>query len=114
MFKKLKNKLKSSKLVRRKRKFIASTSLGLVLAFGRPNLASAKLSNYKQDNQMVHKRVNPNKVREGSTTSPMNMETIGRQLSQEYLNYQLNFNSPPLSKRFDTIKFSQARFRDPK
>lgn len=46
------------------------------------------------------------------------METLGRQLSQEYREYQEKFNSPTLSKRFDTLKFSQVRFqelaRDPK
>lgn len=43
---------------------------------------------------------------------PVNMETLGRQLSQEYREYQQKFNSPTLSKRFNTLKFSQVKFKE--
>ena len=38
------------------------------------------------------------------------METLSQTLSQEYSNYQQDFNSPPLSKRFDTTDYDQAKF----
>lgn len=66
--------------------------LGAGLAFG-PLNASAKPLNY-------------------ILGRPVNMETLGRQLSQEYREYQKKFNSPTLSKRFDTLKFSQVRFKE--
>jgi hypothetical protein len=48
-------------------------------------------------------------VRGGLT--PANMDTLGRRLSQEYKEYQQKFNSPPLSKRFDTTNYNQVRFQ---
>lgn len=90
----------------RKRRIIGSLWLGSSLVLG-PIKVSAELPD---SNHMAHERVNFN--RGGFTPSSINMETMGRQLSQEYSQYQLNFNSPPLSKRFDTIKFLQARFRE--
>jgi hypothetical protein len=38
------------------------------------------------------------------------METLSQTLSQEYSNYQQDFNSPPLSERFDTTNYDQAKF----
>jgi hypothetical protein len=90
----------------RKRRIIASFLVAGGLVFSSMK-ASAELPD---SNNMAYERVNFN--RGGFTFSPINMERMGRQLSQEYSEYQLNFNSPPLSKRFDTTKFSQVRFRE--
>ena len=38
------------------------------------------------------------------------MEELSQTLSQEYSNYQQDFNSPPLSERFDTTNYDQAKF----
>lgn len=64
-------------------------------------------------NKMAYERVNlVNFNRGGFSARPMNMKTLGRQLSQEYKDYQKDVNSPTLSKRFDTLKFCQVRFRE--
>ena len=42
---------------------------------------------------------------------PVNMDTLSRRLSQEYNEYQEQYNSPPLSKRFDTTNYDPGRFR---
>ena len=39
------------------------------------------------------------------------METRCRNLSPEYTEYQKKFNSPFLSKKFDTKNFDQAKFK---
>jgi len=41
----------------RKRKFLGSVGLVLILVFGRPRLASAQSSNQNQNNQLAHERV---------------------------------------------------------
>jgi hypothetical protein len=41
---------------------------------------------------------------------PVNMDTLGRRLSQEYKEYQDQYNSPPISDRFDTKDYDSARF----
>ncbi len=38
------------------------------------------------------------------------MEELSQTLSQEYSNYQQDFNSPPLSERFDTTNYDQEKF----
>jgi hypothetical protein len=38
------------------------------------------------------------------------MDTLGRRLSQEYKEYQDQYNSPPISDRFDTKDYDSARF----
>ena len=43
--------------------------------------------------------------------APVNMDTLGRHLSQEYKKYQEQYNTPPLSKRFDTINYDPVRFQ---
>ena len=40
------------------------------------------------------------------------METMSKCLSQEYKEYQQNFNSLPLSKRFDTKKYDEKKFKE--
>jgi hypothetical protein len=80
-----------------------------VLAFG-PLNASAKPLNY---NKTTYETViSKDFSRGGFSARPVNMETLGRQLSQEYREYQQKFNTPTLSKRFDTLKFSQVRFQE--
>lgn len=44
-------------------------------------------------------------------TSSSSMETMSRRLSPEYEEYQQKFNSPPVSKRFDTTQYDQQRFQ---
>jgi hypothetical protein len=93
----------------RKRRFLAITLFGVALVFG-PLKASAELPD---SNKMEYKTVNiVDFNRGGFSARPLNMETLGRQLSQESKDYQKDFNLPPLSKRFDTLKFSQERFRE--
>lgn len=98
----------------RKRKYVTRILLVTVLAFG-PLNASAKPIDY---NKTTYETViSKDFSRGGFSARPVNMETLGRQLSQEYKDYQQKFNSPTLSKRFDTLKFSKVRFeqlaRDP-
>ena len=38
------------------------------------------------------------------------METLSQTLSQEYRDYQQEFNSPPLSERFDPMDYDEAKF----
>jgi hypothetical protein len=45
----------------------------------------------------------------GSSSS---METMAKRLSQEYTEYQQKFNSPPVSKRFDTKNYDQEKFKE--
>lgn len=90
---------------RRKRKFVITILVVASLAFG-PLNASAKPPDYNKTTYETVKDCN----RGGFSPRPMNMETLGRQLSQEYREYQKEFNSPTLSKRFDTLKFTQERF----
>lgn len=45
----------------------------------------------------------------GSSSS---MEKMSKRLSQEYTEYQQNFNSPPVSKRFDTKNYDQEKFKE--
>ena len=40
------------------------------------------------------------------------METLSQTLSQEYTEYQQKFNSPPVSKRFDTKNYDQEKFKE--
>ena len=40
------------------------------------------------------------------------METMSKRLSQEYTEYQQKFNSPPVSKRFDTTNYDQEKFKE--
>ena len=85
---------------------MATILLGAGLAFG-PLKASAELPD------LTYETINlVDFNRGGFSARPMNMETLGKQLSQEYKNYQKDFNSPRLSKRFDTLNFSQERFRE--
>lgn len=37
---------------------------------------------------------------------------MSKHLSQEYKEYQQKFNSPPLSKRFDTKQYDKERFKE--
>ena len=95
----------------RKRKVMGIILLGVALWFV-PVKASA-YDELPDWNKMAYERVNlVDFNRGGFSARPMNMETLGRQLSQEYKDYQKDFNSPALSKRFDTIKFSQVRFQE--
>lgn len=52
---------------------------------------------------------NPSQNPGGASSS---METTSKRLSQEYREYQQRFNSPPLSKRFDTKKYDLERFKE--
>jgi hypothetical protein len=54
-----KDKRKSSS---RKRKFLGYLVLALVLVYGRPGLASAKLLGQNRNNQLAHERVISNKL----------------------------------------------------
>ncbi len=45
----------------------------------------------------------------GSSSS---METMSKRLSQEYTEYQQKFNSPRVSKRFDTKNYDQEKFKE--
>lgn len=96
----------------RKRKFVASVGLALVLIFGSPRFASAKSSSQNQNNLLAHERVISNGLRGGLITLNTSMETMSRQLSKEYRESQKDLNSPPLSKRFDTNKCSKERFME--
>jgi hypothetical protein len=40
------------------------------------------------------------------------METMSKRLSQEYREYQQQFNSPPLYQRFDTKKYDEKKFKE--
>lgn len=40
------------------------------------------------------------------------MERLSQTLSQEYTEYQQKFNSPPVSKRFDTKNYDQEKFKE--
>lgn len=48
--------------------------------------------------------------RGGLTPITINMDTLGRHLSQEYKEYHDQSNSPPISDRFDTKDYDSARF----
>lgn len=102
-------KIKKGK--RRKRKYVLAFLLGTKLAFTPLNAsANAKPIDY---NGASYKTVIVKDLsRGGFSALPVNMETLGRQLSPEYVEYQQKFNSPTLSKRFDTLKFSQVRFKE--
>ena len=50
-------------------------------------------------------------TRGGFTPATINMDTLGRRLSHEYNDYQQKFNSPPVSKRFDTTDYDPVRFQ---
>jgi hypothetical protein len=56
-----------------------------------------------------HDQFDGNQNPGGSSPS---METMSKRLSQEYIEYQQKFNSPPLSKRFDTKNYDQERFKE--
>ena len=68
-------------------------------------------TNVKINEQQFNGNQNPG----GASSS---METMSKRLSQEYREYQQKFNSPPLSKRFDTKKYDEKNFKglakDPK
>ena len=90
---KLKKKKKTKK--GRKRKYVATILLGTGLAFS-PLKASTELSDF---NKMTYQTINlVDFNRGGFSVRLMNIETLGKQLSQEYKNYQNDFNSPRLSK----------------
>lgn len=40
------------------------------------------------------------------------METMSKRLSQEYTEYQQKFNSPPVSKRFDTKNYDEEKLKE--
>ena len=44
--------------------------------------------------------------------SSLSMETLSKRLSPEYAEYQQKFNSPPVSKRFDTKNYDQEKFQE--
>lgn len=93
----------------RKRRLIARILLGGTLVFGQLK-TSAEGTNFNGIQHEIVSLVDFN--RGGFSARPMNMKTLGRKLSQEYKDYQKDFNSPPLSKRFDCVKFSQERFQE--
>lgn len=107
--KKISVKIKKRK--RRKRKYVLVFLLGTKLAFTALNAsANAKPIDYNGTSceTVIIKDLN----RGGFSALPVNMEILSRQLSPEYVEYQKKFNSPTLSKRFDTLKFSQVRFKE--
>ena len=70
----------------------------------------------KEDNKKLFEQLmgfdsSTSKLRAGFQPAPFNMDTLGRRLSQEYKEYQQKFNSPPLSKGFDTTNYNQVRFQ---
>ena len=40
------------------------------------------------------------------------METMSKRLSQEYVEYQDKYNSPLVSKRFDTKNYDKEKFKE--
>ena len=76
----------------KKRKFLGSVSLGLILVFGRPKLASAESSNQDHNNYLAHERVILNKLGGVFITPNPSMEKMCRTLSKEYRDYQRDFN----------------------
>lgn len=62
-------------------------------------------NNVKINQEQFNGNQNPG----GSSSS---METMSKRLSQEYTEYQQKFNSPPLSKRFDTKNYDREKFKE--
>lgn len=62
-------------------------------------------NNVKINQEQFYGNQNPG----GSSSS---METMSKRLSQEYTEYQQKFNSPPVSKRFDTKNYDQEKFQE--
>lgn len=102
-------KIKKGK--RRKRKYVLAFVLGTKLAFT-PLNASANDKPIDYNGTSCETVIVKDLSRGGFSALPVNMETLGRQLSPEYVEYQQKFNSPTLSKRFDTLKFSKVRFKE--
>jgi hypothetical protein len=48
-------------------------------------------------------------VNQNPGRSSSSIKTMSRRLSQEYKEYQQEFNSPPLSQRFDTKQYDEER-----
>ena len=93
----------------RKRKYVMTILLVTGLAFGPLNASAKPVDSNKTTYETV---ILKDFSRGGFSAGPVNMETLSRQLSREYREYQQKFNSPTLSKRFDTLKFSQVRFQE--
>jgi hypothetical protein len=67
-----------------------------------PNKPFSRQKNVK----IKESQFNPDQNPGGVSSS---METMSKRLSQEYKEYQQKFNSPPLSKRFETKKYDKER-----
>jgi len=74
-------------------------------------------SNYSQEErqkffeQLMGFDSSTSKLRAGFQPAPFKMDTLGRRLSQEYKEYQEQYNTPPFSKRFDTKNYDPVRFK---
>ena len=62
-------------------------------------------NNVKINQEQFYGNQNPG----GSSSS---MEKMSKRLSQEYTEYQQKFNSPPVSKRFDTKNYDEEKFKE--
>ena len=80
-------------------------------------LGNKKISNHSQEerqkffDQLMGFDSSTSELRAGFQPATFNMDTLGRQLSQEYNEYQQVYNEPPLSKRFDTTNYDPVRFQ---
>lgn len=75
------------------------------------NSKYSKEDNKKLFEQLMGFENSTSKLRSGFQPALFTMDTLGRRLNQEYKEYQQKFNSPPLSKRFDTTNYNQVRFQ---
>ena len=80
-------------------------------------LFNKKNSNYSEEKQqkffeqLMGLDSSRSELRGGFQPAPVNMETFGRRLSQEYREYQEQYNTLPFSKRFDTTNYDPVRFK---
>lgn len=107
------------KLIHNNNKDIKNTWNGnsYTVQLGDSRLILSKNSNHSQEEgrkffeQLMGLDSSTSELRAGFQPAPFSMDTLCRRLSQEYKEYQQVYNSPPLSKRFDTTNYDPVRFQ---
>lgn len=82
-----------------------------LILFNKKNSKHSQEERQKFFEQLMGFDSSTSELRAGFQPAPFNMDTLGRRLSQEYKEYQQVYNSPPLSKRFDTTNYDPVRFQ---
>lgn len=82
-----------------------------LILFNKKNSRHSQEERQKFFEQLMGLYSSTSELRAGFQPAPLNMDTLGRRLSQEDKEYQQVYNSPPLSKGFDTTNYDPVRFQ---